>query len=88
MNGSSLPALPAVYSFLFPEVADVIRRFDAAFDPDLLRVGTPAASLTAWIREHVSGSLVAPSMTRIPRAPVVRSLASRWTMPSELPEVG
>jgi aminotransferase class I and II len=62
MNGSSLPALPAVYSFLFPEVADVIRRFDAAFDPDLLRVGTPAASLTAWIREHVSGSLVAPSM--------------------------
>ena len=29
MNGSPLPALPAVYSFLFPEVGDVIRRFDA-----------------------------------------------------------
>ena len=62
MNGSPLPALPAVYSFLFPEVGDVIRRFDAAFDPGLLRVGTPAASVTAWIREHVSRSLVVPSM--------------------------
>src|SRR5262245_42363651 len=62
MTGSSLPALPAVYSFLFPEVAAVIRRFDDAFDPDLLRVGTPAARVTAWLGEHVSDALVAPSM--------------------------
>ena len=61
MNALPLPALPAVFGFLFPEVADVIRRFDAAFDPDLLRVGTPASRLRAWIEEHVSADLAVPS---------------------------